>query len=291
MSHRSKASKVQSTKYKDQPLTTCASESTIATIVQSVGVSSRLKGKLASLPRHQKTNSPTPAPAASTATRGLPCGSRSLLSDCTMSSLRFLSESFFTVATTVPITRASCISKSFRSLESQLRRWSLTVARNNKSFRLETLLGPHNIDRIDDPDYGRIHRRIFHVLRQARAGSGHDQHALMKTGADCINSDDVAARIGSVEVNGPNDEQLFSLQSLVLLGRNDCADDARYDHPRDWDVIGIASSTLPCGRGITCTLTNSPTRRAAAAPASVAAFTAATSPRTMAVTNPAPIFS
>src|SRR6188472_4544026 len=46
-----------------------------------------------------------------------------------------------------------------------------------------------------------------------------------------------------------------------------------------------------CGRGITCTDTSSPTRRAAAAPASVAAFTAATSPRTMAVTYPEPIFS
>src|SRR5438132_8803759 len=113
----------------------------------------------------------------------------------------------------------------------------------------------------------------------------------MKTGADCINSDDVAARIGSVEVDGPNDEQLVSLQSLVLLGRNDCANDPRDDHARDWDVTGIASSTLPWGRGMTCTLTNSPTRRAAAAPASVAAFTAATSPRTIAVTNPAPIFS
>jgi hypothetical protein len=55
--------------------------------------------------------------------------------------------------------------------------------------------------------------------------------------------------------------------------------------------MGRASSTLPCGRGMTWTLTSSPTLRAAAAPASVAAFTAATSPRTMAVTKPAPIFS
>src|SRR5215470_13459852 len=54
---------------------TCASESTIPTIVQSVGVSSRLKGKLASFPRHQKTSSPTPAPAASIATIGLHYGS------------------------------------------------------------------------------------------------------------------------------------------------------------------------------------------------------------------------
>src|SRR5512142_1354557 len=42
---------------------------------------------------------------------------------------------------------------------------------------------------------------------------------------------------------------------------------------------------------MTCTETSSPTRRAAAAPASVAALTAATSPRTIAVTYPAPIFS
>ena len=48
--------------------------------------------------------------------------------------------------------------------------------------------------------------------------------------------------------------------------------------------IGSVSSRLACGRGMTCTDTSSPTRRAAAAPASVAAFTAATSPRTIAVT-------
>src|SRR5262245_33130938 len=46
-----------------------------------------------------------------------------------------------------------------------------------------------------------------------------------------------------------------------------------------------------CGLGITWTLTNSPTLRAAAAPASVAAFTEPPSPRTQPVTNPAPIYS
>src|SRR5262245_46954642 len=48
--------------------------------------------------------------------------------------------------------------------------------------------------------------------------------------------------------------------------------------------IGSASSRLACGQGMTCTDTSSPARRAAAAPASVAALTAATSPRTIAVT-------
>src|SRR5579863_3280340 len=42
---------------------------------------------------------------------------------------------------------------------------------------------------------------------------------------------------------------------------------------------------------MTWTAMSSPTRRAAAAPASVAARTAATSPRTIAVTYPDPIFS
>src|SRR5205814_5380160 len=67
-------------------------------------------------PRHQKTSSPTPAPTESTATIGLPIDSRSLFSVCTTSSLRPSSESFLTVATTVPITRASCIVLLCRTL-------------------------------------------------------------------------------------------------------------------------------------------------------------------------------
>src|SRR6185369_4004379 len=90
-------------------LVTCSSESTIPTIVQSVGVSSRLKGKLASFPRHQNTSSPTPAPTESTATIGFPDASRFLSTVCTINSFRPWSESFLSVATTVPITRASCI--------------------------------------------------------------------------------------------------------------------------------------------------------------------------------------
>src|SRR5678815_354816 len=61
--------------------------------------------------------------------------------------------------------------------------------------------------------------------------------------------------------------------------------------PRFVLPIGRRSSRLACGLGMTCTETSSPTLRAAAAPASVAAFTAATSPRTMVVTRPEPIFS
>src|SRR5438034_9466231 len=64
--------------------------------------------------------------------------------------------------------------------------------------------------------------------------------------------------------------------------------------PQWWRVqlpFGSIFSTSACGLGITCTDTSSPTRRAAAAPASVAALTAPTSPRTMTVTYPAPMYS
>src|SRR6202008_1975556 len=60
---------------------------------------------------------------------------------------------------------------------------------------------------------------------------------------------------------------------------------------RDNPPPGKMSSTSSCGREINCTDTSSPTRRAAAAPASVAAFTAPTSPRTITVTYPEPMYS
>ena len=50
-------------------------------------------------------------------------------------------------------------------------------------------------------------------------------------------------------------------------------------------------STSLCGLGITWTESNSPTLCAAAAPASVAAFTAPTSPLTRTVTRPPPTCS
>ncbi len=56
------------------------------------------------------------------------------------------------------------------------------------------------------------------------------------------------------------------------------------------EEIGKIFSRSSAGRGMTCTPTSSPTRRAAAAPASVAAFTEPTSPRTIAVTRPASTF-
>src|SRR5258706_4002037 len=69
---------------------------------------------------------------------------------------------------------------------------------------------------------------------------------------------------------------------------------AGYFSPGPFAFLGAPGrifSTSLCGAGMTCTATSSPTRRAAAAPASVAALTAPTSPRTVTVTNPAPMYS
>ena len=87
-------------------------------------------------------------------------------------------------------------------------------------------------------------------------------------------------------VHRPRDEQLVADQPLVLSRRDHGPDDLCKDHFAFAVAfpIGSASSRFACGRGMTWTETSSPTRRAAAAPASVAALTAATSPRTIAVT-------
>ena len=53
---------------------------------------------------------------------------------------------------------------------------------------------------------------------------------------------------------------------------------------------GRIFSTSVCGLGITCVATNSPSLDAAALPLSTADLTAPTSPRTITVTSPDPIF-
>src|SRR5678809_861610 len=136
--------------------------------------------------------------------------------------------------------------------------------------------------------------------RHAGRAAADDQDRLANAGVDGIDGNEVGTFSFSVGVHGPRDQQFAADQPRVLPRRDDGPDDTRENHP--WGCltirgcenyafapavafpIGSASSRFACGRGMTCTETSSPTRRAAAAPASVAAFTAATSPRTIAVT-------
>src|SRR5688572_8197260 len=176
------------------------------TMVQSVGVSSRLNGKLASFPRHQNTSSPTPAPTASTATIGFPLGSRFLLTVCTISNLRPCNESFLIVATTVPITRASCIFFVLCALYSVLCNRLRSTKRKVPRSKHKALCSAVNIDRINHTDDRRIHRNVFHSLREARAGSGNYQHPLMKAGSYRIDCNHVSGGVAAIYVDRSNDQ-------------------------------------------------------------------------------------
>src|SRR5262249_741017 len=161
--------------------------------------------------------------------------------------------------------------------------------------RASCISGPGvlHLDGVDDANDGRVDRTILQARSHARRAPAHDQDGLAETRIDRVDRNQIASLGLPVRIDRPRDEQLVADEPLVLARR----DDGPYNLGNDHFVtalalpIGSASSRLACGRGITWTDTSSPTRRAAAAPASVAAFTAATSPRTMAVTYPAPIFS
>src|SRR5215469_5374354 len=63
-----------------------------------------------------------------------------------------------------------------------------------------------------------------------------------------------------------------------------------YGHPYSPRMVKCLPSSA-CGRGMTCTDTSSPTAVAVSAPASVAAFTAPTSPMMVTATSPSPTWS
>src|SRR5215510_3596503 len=187
-----------------------------------------------------------------------------------------------------------------------------------------------HFNRIDNPYDRRINRPIFQPIGHSRAAARNDQHLLAIARAYGIDRHQIAALVLALERDRADEQKLFAFEARVFARRHDVADDASDDHsdwgvgngewgmgknsnpdfllpplptpysplplllyfpPLNWSATGRFSSTDECGRGMTCTLTSSPTRRAAAAPASVAALTAATSPRTIAVTKPPPIFS
>ena len=85
---------------------------------------------------------------------------------------------------------------------------------------------PHladKIDRIDNTNYGGIDRAVLVPFGHSCAGTADDNHFFVKTGADSIDRDDIAALVFAVEIDRFNDQQLFALQPLVLLRRNDSA--------------------------------------------------------------------
>src|SRR5262249_45762409 len=140
---------------------------------------------------------------------------------------------------------------------------------------------------IHNSDNRRIDGYVLTTVRHASGASLHNQNLFSKARVHGINGNKIAFLVISVRVDLTANEQLFSLESRVLPRCDNGPDDTGEHHGCLYlDVLpmGRTSSRFECGLGITWTLMSSPTRRAAAAPASVAAFTAATSPRTIAVT-------
>src|SRR5687767_9670702 len=169
------------------------------TMPASVGTSVGKNGKLASLPRTKNTVSPTPAPTESTATSGRPTSFPSTPIGCTSSSVVPSNAGSLRVATTSPITRASCMAVCL--------------------FR--------DVDGIDDADYAGIDRRVFHARRHARRAAADDQYRFADAGVDGIDRDEIVAFGLAFGIDGPGQQQLVADQPGIFSRRDDGPDDTR----------------------------------------------------------------
>src|SRR2546426_3189489 len=134
----------------------------------------------------------------STATSGRPAGCRSGVSGWTTS--RAIPERFSSlrVATTSPITRASCI----------LVIWSSLFA---------------DLHRIDNADDGGVNGTVLQSGGHSSRTPAHDEDRFADTGIDRIDRDEGMALRLSPGIDGLHDHQLFADQARVLSGRDDGA--------------------------------------------------------------------
>src|SRR5918995_2447404 len=156
----------------------------------SVGTSVGWKGKLASLPRTKKTVSPTPAPAASTATSVRPAAVPSAAIGCSTSSFSPVRFSSLWVTTTSPTTFASC-----------------TRSRP-----------PCHFDRIDDTDDGGIHRTVFQASGHPGRAAADDQYCFADTGVDGVDRHQIVSFALAVGIDGTGDKQLVAHEPGILAG-------------------------------------------------------------------------
>src|SRR5690554_2316326 len=156
------------------------------------------------------------------------------------------------------------------------------------------------IPRIDDGEDGRIRRAAIGGGGLPGAAAAGIQHHLPRPCTNGIERDDVAAAWRSIQIKRLDNQHFQAIYPFAFGAGNHRANDSGEKHQpslcmADWPSSvrpsGMTASTLTCGRGMTCTATTSPTFSALRTPASTAAFTAATSPRTIAVTYPPPVFS
>src|SRR5262245_34438586 len=155
---------------------------------------------------------------------------------------------------------------------------------------LEIDRAAQGLDRIHDAADDGVDRLLLGHVREARAGAGGHEHELADPRTDRVGGHDPVARGLHLGVDFAGQEELQAHEARILPRRADGAHNLRQDHAAQAPLLdserpmGSASSSIGCGRGMTCTEITSPTLAAAVDPASVAARTAATSPRTIVVT-------
>src|SRR6187431_3176167 len=162
-----------------------------------------------------KTFSCTPAPTESTASSAVPRGASSSPTGWTSSSFAPVNALCFCVATTVPITRASCNSVS--SPPSSV----FGPVRAGPADPPSTL----HVPMIDDSHDACVRGNLSRMKREARFLPSDEEHCLADASADCIHGDQRATGGVAVRIEGLEHQQLDSAQVLVLDGCHDIADD------------------------------------------------------------------
>src|ERR1700687_4069475 len=143
-----------------------------------------------------RTLSRTPAPTPSTASSDAPRGVSSRFRGWTSSSLAPSNFRCFCVATTVPMTLASCTALS------------------------------SDVRAIDDADDARINRGLDRIERKAGFLAAHEKDNLAGAGAHRIHGDERPSHRLPLRGQRLHDEQLDAHEALILAGGHDVADDA-----------------------------------------------------------------
>src|SRR4051812_7914554 len=153
------------------------------------------------------TFSSTPAPTPSIASSALPRGVSSAFRGWTSSNFAPSNLGCFCVATTVPTTRAICM--------------SLRPLRSFAAFALS------QVPVVDDPDDARVDRGLGGIERKAGFPAAHEEHLLADARADGVHRDERPARRLAIGGERLHDEQLDAREALVLPRRDDVADHSR----------------------------------------------------------------